>query len=218
MSSLSQIEANRRNGKVSKGPKTSEGKAIAAQNSARHGRLAHKILLPNEDANALGQMGERLREELHPAGELESLLVDRIIELTWRLGRFGKIEAGILSWHYHGVLAERAGKKAAKQTRKIPGPLDSHLGVYGEKTQSIRLGRTWASLSSAAAARIGSRIGHSNLRRGLRERQQKGECPSKIVSLLDRHRTQLVQGLSRITTPASSSSRKRGASARGIGC
>jgi hypothetical protein len=137
MSSLSQIEVNRRNGKLSKGPKTSEGKAIAAQNSLKHGLLAHQILLPNEDANKLAEMGERLRAELQPTGELESLLVDRIVELTWRLSRFGKIEAGILSWHYYGVLAERAGKKAAKQTRKIPGPLDNHLGVYGEKTQVL---------------------------------------------------------------------------------
>jgi hypothetical protein len=137
MSSLPQIEANRRNGKLSKGPKTSAGKAIAARNSVKHGLLSHQILLPNEDASALAEMGERLREELQPTGELESRLVDRIIELACRLGRFAKIEAGILSWHYYEVLAERAGKKAAKQIQKIPGPLDTHLGAYGEKTQVL---------------------------------------------------------------------------------
>ena len=40
MASDKQNEANRRNAEQSTGPKTAEGKAIAAQNSLRHGLRA----------------------------------------------------------------------------------------------------------------------------------------------------------------------------------
>jgi hypothetical protein len=45
-----QAEASRRNGKLSKGPKTADGKARSATNALRHGILARSITpLPNEE-------------------------------------------------------------------------------------------------------------------------------------------------------------------------
>jgi hypothetical protein len=108
-------EANRRNATRSTGPKTSEGKAVSAMNSLKHRLLSEAILLPNEDPAGLAELGERLRRELNPVGEHQSLLVERIIGLYWRLRRLGKIEAGVLTWQYHGTLAERARKKAQHQ-------------------------------------------------------------------------------------------------------
>jgi hypothetical protein len=84
-------------------------------NSLKHGLLSQDVLLPNEDREALAQLDGRLRQELDPVGEFESMLVDRIIGLVWRLRRLSKIEAGILDWRYHGILADRARKKAALQ-------------------------------------------------------------------------------------------------------
>jgi hypothetical protein len=52
--------------------------------------------LPGEDEEAFAALRESLRAELNPMGALESLLVDRIIDLTWRLFRAGKIEAAVL--------------------------------------------------------------------------------------------------------------------------
>jgi hypothetical protein len=114
MSTQEQIEANRRNGKLSKGPTTKEGKAISAKNARQHGLLSCEVLLPTEDAARFCEVAQRLREELGPQTELESMLVDRIIGTIWRLQRISKIEAEIFTWR---ILAEREQARANEQVR-----------------------------------------------------------------------------------------------------
>jgi len=98
MSSQEQIEANRRNGALSNGPKTPDGKATSSKNAIRHGLLSDEALLPGEDQGKFEQFANQLRTDLWPHGELESALVDRIIGLMWRQHRIGKLEAAILFW------------------------------------------------------------------------------------------------------------------------
>ncbi len=112
MTSAKQVQANRRNALKSTGPKRPEGKDIVRLNALKHGLLSREVLLPGEDEAALRELGERLRDELQPVGELESLLVDRIIATTWRLRRLGRVEAGIFTSELYGELAKRAYDKA----------------------------------------------------------------------------------------------------------
>jgi len=49
-------------------------------------------------SDIVGELGEDLRAELQPVGELENLLVDRITAAYWRLRRVGRVEAGIFAW------------------------------------------------------------------------------------------------------------------------
>jgi hypothetical protein len=114
-----QARANRQNALKSTGPKTPEGKAAVRMNALKHGLLSQEILLPGEDEEALRGLGERLRDELQPVGELENLLVDRIITSYWRLRRLGRVEAGIFAWELYGELARRA-QEEAKSLRKYP--------------------------------------------------------------------------------------------------
>ena len=104
MSSERQIEANRRNGRVSGGPASEAGRAVSAKNSLKHGLTARETLLPDEDAEAFAQLSKSLQEALDPLGALEKVLADRIIGLVWRLRRLGKIEAGILAWEKADVI------------------------------------------------------------------------------------------------------------------
>src|SRR5215211_8185616 len=95
MASRKQIQANRQNALKSTGPKTPEGKDTARLNATKHGLLSQEVL-PGEDEEARKELAERLRAELQPVGEMESLLVERIIDATWRLRRLSRVEAGIL--------------------------------------------------------------------------------------------------------------------------
>jgi transposase len=112
MTSDKKAEANRRNALKSTGPKTPDGKAAVRLNALKHGLRSEEILLWGEDEDALRELGERLRNELQPAGELENLLVDRIIASYWRLRRVGRVEAGIFAWEHSEELAERAEREA----------------------------------------------------------------------------------------------------------
>ena len=113
MTSDKQTQANQRNALKSTRPTTPEGKAAASQNALTHGLLSREVLLPGEDGAALVELGGRLREELRPAGELEGLLVERVIAAAWRLRRLGRVEAGIFAWERLEELAERAEREAA---------------------------------------------------------------------------------------------------------
>jgi hypothetical protein len=98
MTSDKKAESNRRNALKSTGPRTPEGKRAVRLNAVRHGLRAEEILLAGEDEeDALEELGERLRAELQPFGELKNLLVDRIVAAYWRLRRVGRVESGIFA-------------------------------------------------------------------------------------------------------------------------
>jgi hypothetical protein len=117
MASSKKAESNRQNALKSTGPKTPEGKDAVRLNAVRHGLLSREVLLPSEDEVALRELNERLRDELQPVGEMESLLVDRIITAYWRLRRLGRVEAGIFAWELYGELLERAQGEAQTYER-----------------------------------------------------------------------------------------------------
>jgi hypothetical protein len=106
MASDKQIRANRRNARESTGPKTPEGKANVSLNALKHGLLSQQTLLPNEDEASLLQLSERLHSQLQPVGELESLLVERIVAATWRLRRVLAVETGIYEEERFNYLGE----------------------------------------------------------------------------------------------------------------
>jgi len=96
MVSEKQQDANRQNSKCSTGPKTPKGKAIVSKNALKYGLQSQHILLPTENKQELNAFKERIWSVLQPIGELEELLVDRIIVCIWRLRRIIQIEAHIL--------------------------------------------------------------------------------------------------------------------------
>jgi hypothetical protein len=50
------------------------------------------MLVPGEDEAALMELSEHLKDELQPVGELEGLLVERVIAAAWRLRRLGRVK------------------------------------------------------------------------------------------------------------------------------
>jgi hypothetical protein len=78
-------------------------------------------------------LDELLREELQPVGELENLLIDRIVAAHWRLRRLGRVEAGIFSWQLYGELLEQAQGEA--QTYERSSIADFVETQYGPSTR-----------------------------------------------------------------------------------
>ena len=93
MTTTRQAEANRLNALKSTGPRTPAGKAVVAYNATKHGFLSRESLVKGESEADLVDFGKRLRAQLAPVGELELLLVDRIVSTTWRLRRVVSVEA-----------------------------------------------------------------------------------------------------------------------------
>ena len=116
-----QTQANRQNALKSTGPKTPEGKAAVRHNALKHGLLTQDVLLPNEDEAVFEDLDERLREELRPVGELEGLLVDRIVAAHWRLRRLGRVEAGIFA------SGRRRDEAAEERNREVSSIIDTLL-------------------------------------------------------------------------------------------
>ena len=91
MTSQKQLQANRRNAQKSTGPKSEQGKSIVAQNATTHGFTANTPLIPGEDPTAYSTFKTQLTKELNPQGPAEIMLTERIIDLSWRLKRSGKL-------------------------------------------------------------------------------------------------------------------------------
>jgi hypothetical protein len=77
--SPAKVAANRRNAQKSTGPRTPEGKARSRWNAVQHGLLAKRLLAPETtDGDAWTHLLESLREDWHPEGTLEEILLERI--------------------------------------------------------------------------------------------------------------------------------------------
>ncbi|MCL5281803.1 MAG: hypothetical protein M1376_18045 [Planctomycetes bacterium] len=87
MTTEAQIEANRANAQKSTGPRTPEGKEKASRNALKHGLLAKEAVVVGEDLDEFDLFRDQYRAELAPVGIAESVLVERIVGLSWRLQR-----------------------------------------------------------------------------------------------------------------------------------
>ena len=94
MATIKQINANRKNALLSKGPKTDLGKLNSSKNSLKHGLTAKQLVI-GEDLKEFEKYRDHMIEALKPEGILEEQVVFKIIDVGFRLRRIGGIEAGI---------------------------------------------------------------------------------------------------------------------------
>jgi hypothetical protein len=97
MASDRRSAANRRNGRLSTGPRTPEGKARSSQNAVTHGLTAQHALLPNEDVSEFERFRFDVHRELDPRGAVEIRLVETAASLMWRLRRVPAFEAALFA-------------------------------------------------------------------------------------------------------------------------
>ncbi|MGY3419808.1 hypothetical protein ACVWZW_000283 [Bradyrhizobium sp. F1.13.4] len=97
MTSLRQIEANRRNARLSTGPVTEGGKNRSRQNAIRHGLTAETVITAFEDASDYAAFELAITRDYDPQTAVERELVLRLASLLWRLRRTTAIESGLFN-------------------------------------------------------------------------------------------------------------------------
>ena len=95
MTSLVQIEANRRNALRSTGPRTDAGQAISSRNALKHGLTAERIILFDEQREAFERFYSDVISALKPQGPMDHHLAERIAINAWRLRRAYRVESGL---------------------------------------------------------------------------------------------------------------------------
>ena len=115
MATTKQINANRKNALLSKGPKTDLGKLNSSKNSLKHGLTAKQLVI-GENLKEFEQYRDQMIEALKPVGILQEQLVFKIIDVGFRLRRIGKIEAGIYNQE---ILHHEADEYKNKIAEKI---------------------------------------------------------------------------------------------------
>jgi hypothetical protein len=95
MATNEQIEANRKNAKLSTGPTGSAGLERSSKNATKHGLAGCTVYLTPSEEEPYRQFHEGLFAALSPKGTLEQSLVESIVDSRWRVFQISKIEAGL---------------------------------------------------------------------------------------------------------------------------
>ncbi len=95
MSSLKQVEANRRNALQSTGPTTPEGKERSRRNAVRHGLTAETVTAGLEDSDDYRAFEAAVTADYDAETAVERELVLRLASVLWRLRRVANIEVAL---------------------------------------------------------------------------------------------------------------------------
>jgi hypothetical protein len=81
------LAANRANARKSTGPRTAEGKARAAMNAMLYRESVGHVASGGESPEQFIRFSKLIRSDLRPQNFVQSLLVNRAVELLWKLRR-----------------------------------------------------------------------------------------------------------------------------------
>jgi hypothetical protein len=95
-----QLQANRRNAKLSTGPRTDDGKARSSMNGFKHPWLGVSTIMTEEDKLAMKEFVSAYIEDLAPVGAAEIQLAHTLAMDNWRLNRIKGVEENIFAWGY----------------------------------------------------------------------------------------------------------------------
>src|SRR4030042_385962 len=124
MATIAQIFANRQNAPKSTGPQTDKGKSAVSQNEVKHGLFAESVIKGENEAD-YEAFHDNFLAEFAPAGAVELMLAERVVNLAWRLKR-----------------AERMQNQVIDDMREnyITNPLARRMHVLATQAQGVPLG------------------------------------------------------------------------------
>jgi hypothetical protein len=118
MSSLKQVEANRRNSLKSTGPTTPQGKERSRRNALRHGLTAETVITCLEDIDDYQAFEAAVTADYEAETAVERELVLRLASALWRLRRATSIETGL----FESVTAEPNLSEPSQSRLCLVGP------------------------------------------------------------------------------------------------
>jgi hypothetical protein len=148
MTSLRQIESNRRNAVKGTGPKTDTGKQRSSQNAVRHGLTAETVISPLEDFEDYRAFELAVTADYDAETAVERELVLRLASLLWRLRRAASIETGLLQ-----IQGEIQDQLAPEQQARASQDYEA-MTVFrlGETVTGVKPDDEWSSHSDNKAA------------------------------------------------------------------
>jgi hypothetical protein len=126
MSSFRQIDANRRNARLSTGPVTEQGKKRSRRNALRHGLTAETVIDALEDAEDYAAFEMAVTAVYDAQSAVERELVLRLASVLWRLRRATAIESGLFKIQARHLLQFRQARRAHQQRQQIIDNLHSN--------------------------------------------------------------------------------------------
>jgi hypothetical protein len=147
MSSFRQIEANRRNARLSTGPMAEAGKNNSRQNAVRHGLTAETVIDALEDAEDYAAFELAVTADYDVQTAVERELVLRLASVLWRLRRAAAIETGLFKLQANQLLHFRQQRQAHRQRQNI---IDSMCRSAGAAEEEIQQDQDHANVNLAA--------------------------------------------------------------------
>jgi hypothetical protein len=119
MSSIRQIDANRRNALKSTGPATAEGKQRSRCNAIRHGLMAETVIGALEDAEDYKAFEAAIIADYDAQSAVERELVLRLASLLWRLRRATTMETGLFDIQAEHLREFKHARQVLPESRRI---------------------------------------------------------------------------------------------------
>jgi hypothetical protein len=136
MTSLRQIEANRRNARLSTGPITEQGKRRSRQNAVRHGLTAETIIGALEDADDYEAFQLAITADFEARSAVERELVLRLASVLWRLRRATAIESGLFEIQARRLLEVRQRRQTRDARQRTIKALYQNAVVSAESDRN----------------------------------------------------------------------------------
>jgi hypothetical protein len=131
MTTLRQIEANRRNALKSTGPKTEAGKDQSRRNAVRHGLVAETVVDALEDPEDYKAFEIAVASDFDAQTAVERELVLRLASLLWRLRRATAIDTGLLQGR--SDIDKGSDPKITRRANETSATSVVQIGQHGQK-------------------------------------------------------------------------------------
>jgi hypothetical protein len=135
-------EINQANAQHSTGPKTEGGKQRSSLNALRHGLTGQLVVMPTEDLVAYESHKKSLVDEYRPKGATETLLVQALADVSWRLNRVAALETNLLTVTASPIDQSRALANLSLHSQRLSRQFEKTLANSASSRKPAAPGKT----------------------------------------------------------------------------